>query len=368
MSKVQPLEAQSEAATEMASSHERGTPVSSSSWKRKGLLFGVPLLAVLLASAVYLMSGRYVETENAYVQANITPITTQISGKVQQLAVKENQVVKKGALLFSLDAKTYQVAVKKAEAQLQQVKIDLRSEKAAYDEKLAEVTLAKSRFEFNKRDQMRQENLRNQHFISDAQLDSSAQATTVSQLKIQTLQKDLRRLREALGGDIKQPIELHPTYLAAKAVLEQARLNVERANVTAPADGVVSKLPKVGEYLAPGSTAMVLVGNKNLWVEANYTEKDLTFVQPGQDVEIKVDTYPGVTWKGTVDSISPATGSEFSVIPAENATGNWVKVAQRLPVRIHIKPQNGLPQLRAGMSSEVSIDTQHQRQLFGATL
>jgi membrane fusion protein (multidrug efflux system) len=150
--------------------------------------------------------------------------------------------------------------------------------------------------------------------------------------------------------------------------LEAAQLNLARSVIVAPESGTVYQPPQVGQYMAAGSTALVLVADTRMWIEANLPETDLTYVQVGQPVEIKVDTYPKQTWSGEVESISPATGAEFSVIPAQNATGNWVKIAQRLPVRIKINPESGQPPLQAGLSTTISIDTKHERHLGSLSL
>jgi membrane fusion protein, multidrug efflux system len=335
---------------------------------RRVLLVALPL-AVLLASVfVYMKGGRYVETDNAYVQSDMTRINAEVSGATQFIAVRENEKVSKGQLLFSIDATPFKVAEAKAQAQLQQVRLNILEQKAAYEEKKAEIKQAENQFAFNQREAKRQANLLKQKFISDAQFDQARQAAVVSELSITTLKKDLFRLKEALGGDPSAPLEGHPSYQAAQAALDQARIDLAHTEVRAPASGVVAKVPNSGEYISAGSTAMVLVSDEQQWIAANFTEKDLTYVQPGQEVEIEVDAYPGVTLHGKVESISPATGSEFSVIPAENATGNWVKIAQRLSVKILVDMGQSTPALRTGFSSNVTIDTEHQRRLFGLVL
>lgn len=335
---------------------------------RRILLLGVPVLAVAASAYVYLHGGRYVETDNAFVKNDKTPITAQVSGIIQTLAVQENQSIKAGDLLFAIDPVPFETAVAQASAQLEQVRIELLSQQAAYEEKLAEIELAKTTLSFNQRDEKRQADLLKKHFISDSQFDVSTQTTKSSQLQIIALEKDLRRLREALGGDVTRAVEFHPSYKAAAAALEQARINLSHVQVYAPSNGVVTKVPNAGEYIATGASAMVLVARDNPWIEANFTEKDMAYMHPGQTVDIEVDAYPGVSWKGTVESISPATGSEFSVIPAENASGNWVKVTQRVPVRIQVEQDAQGPVLRAGLSTLVTVDTEHQTSLFGVKL
>ncbi|WP_417527734.1 HlyD family secretion protein [Marinomonas shanghaiensis] len=335
---------------------------------RRIFLIALPVIVVLASVFVYMKGGRYVETDNAYIQSDITAINAEVSGAIQSIAVRENEKVAKGQLLFRIDATPFKVAEAKAQAQLQQVRLNILEQKAAYEEKKAEITLAENQFAFNQREEKRQANLLKQKFISDTQFDQAKQAAEVSELNVVALKKDLFRLKEALGGDPSAALETHPSYQAAQASLDQARIDLGHVEVKAPASGVVAKVPNSGEYINTGSTAMVLVSDEKQWIEANFTEKDLTYVQPGQMVDIDVDAYPGVVLHGKVESISPATGSEFSVIPAENATGNWVKIAQRLSVKILVDTDQNTPILRTGFSSNVTIDTEHQRRLFGLAL
>lgn len=282
--------------------------------KRLILLVVIPFIALIVGGYFYLKSGRYVETENAYIKTDKIPVSTAVSGVITQVLVKNNQVVTKGQPLFKIDDAAYQVDLHKAEAQLAQVRNDLETLRASYS------------------------------------MQPSAQTAA------------------ALGGSINTPIEKHPSYLLAQAAIEAAKLNITRSLIVAPESGTVYQPPQTGQYIGAGSTALVLVADSNIWIEANIPETDLTYVQVGQPVEIKVDTYPKETWMGEVESISPATGAEFSVIPAQNATGNWVKIAQRLPVRIKVNPQQGQPPLQAGLSTTISIDTKHERQIHGISL
>ncbi|TPE53391.1 HlyD family secretion protein [Maribrevibacterium harenarium] len=336
--------------------------------KRRMLLGVIPVIAVLGSGWVYLNGGRYVETENAYLKANKTAVTAQVSGVINSLNVSENQSVEKGQLLFSIDNSSFKVAVAQAQAQLDQVRINLMSQKAAYVEKQAEIELAKSQLAYNRKEADRQANLSKQNFVSASQYDATKQAVAVSELQLATLEKDLIRLREALGGNVERPIEQHPSYLSAQAALAQANLNLEHVAVYAPSTGVVTKVPTNGEFVAAGSTSLVLIGGDKGWIEANFPEKDLAHLAPGQSVDIEIDAYPNRHLIGHVASISPATGSEFSVIPAQNATGNWVKITQRVPVRIEFDTQQDLPPLRSGLSAIVTVDTHHQRQLAGFSL
>ncbi len=336
--------------------------------RRVQLMIVVPLIAALAVGLVYLHGGRYVETDNAYVKADEVPISTEVPGKIEQVLVAENQAVKAGQVLFRIDPAPFEVAVARAEADLAQVRTDLAATRASFREKQAEIKLARTRYDFALKNQHRQADLIAKKFISASGFDDAEQNTELARQQIEALEQALRQIAVTLGGSIDTPVEGHPRFLAAKARLDQARLDLERTEVRAPQAGTVSKVPKPGQYLKAGSTALVLVGDRHLWIEANFTETDLTYVRPGQRVTIRIDTYPHTQWTGSVQSLSPATGAEFSIIPAQNATGNWVKIIQRVPVRISFDAASGKPPLRAGLSAVVEIDTGHKRKLFGLTL
>lgn len=333
--------------------------------KRLLLLVVLPSFAVIAVGILYLKGGRYAETDNAYVQSDMVLLSTEISGVVKDVLVSENQAVTAGEPLFRLDPAQLLVAVAKAEAKLAQVRIDLAALKASYREKEAEIELAKTRHAFAQKAQERQILLAAKNLISESSFDDSQQNSDLAAQQISALEQDKARIAVTLGGSIDTPVEQHPSYLSAKAELDQARLDLSRAEVRASLPGIVSRLPKTGQYITAGDTAMALVVSGNVWIEANYTETDLTYVHPGQPVTISIDTYPDTAWKGVVDSLSPATGAEFSVIPAQNATGNWVKIAQRVAVRIKLDAAPNVPQLRAGLSANVEIDTGHRRRFLG---
>jgi membrane fusion protein (multidrug efflux system) len=329
------------------------------------LLVVVPVAALLIGGVIYLLGGRYVETDNAYVKATKVPISAEVSGAVKEVLVQENDAVAAGQPLFRLDPAPFQVAVARAEARVAQARTDVAALKAGYREKEAEIALAKTRLTYALSEQRRQDELVSKHFVSASALDQARQNVELASQQIATLEQDLRRIAETLGGSVNTPLERHPGYLAALAELQQARLDLARTEVRASLPGVIGKPPKPGQYLNAGTTAMALVVNEGLWIEANFPETDLTYVHPGQPAEVKIDTYPNVNFEGVVESLSPATGAEFSVIPAQNATGNWVKIAQRVPVRIKLNPAKEMPDLRAGLSSTVEIDTGHKRRVLG---
>jgi len=344
--------------------HQANQP--SHSKRRIVLLLVVPMLAGLASLVVYLLGGRYVETDNAYIKAQKVPVSAQVSGAVKEVMVEENQAVIAGQILFRVEQAPFRIAVAKAEAKLHQVRHDLAALKISYREKQAEISLARSNYDYALKDQQRQSDLASRNFISASRLDDVKHDTDVNAQKIVMLQEDVKRIAETLGGNPDTPAEMQSAYLAALAELEQARLDLSNTEVRASMDGKVSKPPKVGQFIATGSTSMVLVAD-DVWIEANFTEADLTYVHPGQTVKISIDTFPDSKLHGVVESMSPATGAEFSLIPAQNATGNWVKIAQRVPVRIRFDVA-ALPDLRAGLSSWVEIDTGHRRRLLGITL
>ena len=333
--------------------------------KRLVLLVVIPLIAAAGVAFAYLKGGRYVDTDNAYVKADKVPVSADVSGTIEEVFVQQNQKVAAGQPLFRIDPASFRVAVDQDEAKLSQVRTDLAALKASYREKQAEIALAKTKYAFAQRELKRQADLVKKHFVSASKFDDATQAADLAAQQIAAQELDLKRVAETLGGNANAPIERHPSYRAASAALEQAKLNLARTLVRASLPGTVSSPPKPGQYAAAGGAVMALVVSGRVWVEANFTETDLTYVRPGETVSVTVDTYPGVSWKGSVESLSPATGAEFSVIPAQNATGNWVKITQRVPVRIKLDAAPGAPQLRAGLSAEVEIDTRHRRSLLG---
>lgn len=368
------------------------------------LLVVVPLLVALVSALMWLHGGRFVETDNAFVQADKVPVSAEVSGAVTEVLVPENAAVEAGQLLFRVDPAPFRVAVARAEAGLGQARTDLQALRASYRQSRAQITLAQTRLEFARREQARQADLAAHHFVSASHLDDARRDVDLARQELQAQEEDAKRIAAALGGGPDVPLESHPSWRAASAQLEQARLDLARTEVRASIEGTVSHLPKPGQYVRAGATAAALVADRRPWVEANFPEKDLTWVRPGQPVEIRIDTWPGQVWQGVVDSLSPATGSEFSILPAQNASGNWVKVAQRVAVRIHLvedtpegvaaragEPDAGTEKgpagesgdgsggastaepsagsttfpLRAGLSAIVRIDTGHRRRLLG---
>lgn len=325
----------------------------------------LPLLAMLALLAWYLRGGGFVETDNAYVKSDKVAISAEVAGPVTEVLVRDNEAVAAGRVLFRLDPAPYRVALAEAEARVAQVRNDLAALAATHRQKQAEITLANTRLAFARQEQRRQADLVARGFVSSSRFDEARQASDLAAQQLPVLEQELQRIAVNLGGRVDAPIARHPSMLAARAELERAQLDLARTEVRAALPGVASRPPRQGQFVSVGSAVMALVVSATPWVEANFSETDLGHLRAGQPAEIRVDTYPGLVWHGTVDSLSPATGAEFSLIPAQNAAGNWVKVVQRVPVRIQLDSAAGQPPLRAGLSAVVTVRTGQRRQLLG---
>jgi membrane fusion protein, multidrug efflux system len=334
-------------------------------WLRTLLLVAGPLVVIIGGAWWYYAGGRYVSTDNAYVQADMVNISPQISGPISQVAVHENQQVKVGDVLFRIERRPFEIAVEQAKANLAMTAQDLNSLKETYKQQQDSLALAKINLEYAQRKFDRQSTLEKTNVVSQQTLDDTRNALDAARQQVVLDGRAMQTTLARLGGSADTPVEAIPQYLQAKAALDKAQLDLLHTIVESPFNGVVSNMPQPGQYVTPGGAVMSLVSAQNLWIDANFKEIQLTYVKPGQEVDIWVDTYPDQVWHGTVLSMAPATGSEFSVIPAQNATGNWVKVVQRITVRVAVDPSQDGETLRAGMSTEVEIDTHHQRALPG---
>jgi membrane fusion protein, multidrug efflux system len=334
-------------------------------WRKPLLLFG-PLLVAAAALAFYLTTGRYVSIDNAYVKSDMTTISTDVSGIVAEVAVHDNEAVKAGQLLYRLDDETYRNAQANAEAQLATSRNDIEALRATYRQRQQDIRQAEVDVAYYKREFDRQNDLARSNVASKSALDTARRNLDLSQQKLGSLQQEAAGVLANLSGNADIAVADHPRYQAAKAQLDQARRDLSHTRVLAPVDGVVTNVDQiqVGEYLQAASPAFSLVAGQ-AWVEANPKETDLTHVQPGQVVTVTVDTYPGYTWHGKVEGISPATGAQFAILPPQNASGNWVKVVQRIPLRVVIDSEPNMPPLRAGMSAIVDVDTGRHHNLFG---
>lgn len=332
-------------------------------WLRISLLLLGPVLVLGGGYYAYMHTGRYIETDNAYVKADSVIVSARIAGPVTRVAVKENQHVDAGDVLFEIDDSAYRVAITRAEAQMEAVHAFIEGLQASYRQRLEELALARTNVAFAERELARELGLAERGLGSDVDVDRARHELDIAAQQIPIIEQALAQLRAQLGGHAESGlgVESHAAYRAVRSMLDDAQLDLEHTVVRAPFEGVASRVPRIGHYAAPGGPVMSVVADRDVWIEANYKETELTHVEVGQPVSVHIDTYPDSEWHGTVESISQATGSEFSVIPAQNASGNWVKVAQRIPVRIALHDSGGNPQLRAGMSAVVEVDTGYER-------
>ncbi|MZR32240.1 HlyD family secretion protein [Sneathiella litorea] len=334
-------------------------------WMRSFLLLLGPLVVILVGGYIYFTGGRFVETDNAYVKADKVMVAAEVSGLISAVSIKENQRVTKGDILFQINDHPYRIAMAEAKAGIANAQDKIASLKATYRQKLGELTLARTNITFAKKEYERQEKLIATSAVSRSKLDATRHDLDIAEQQIFVINQQLAQISAQLGGNPDIPIEEHALYQSALAAQERAALNLERTIVRAPFDGIASNTPQIGQQVigngAFSSPVMSLVADSNIWIEANFKETDLTHVMADQKVIIHVDTYPDLEWQGTVESVAQATGAEFSVIPPQNATGNWVKVVQRIPVRIKVMPKENDPPLRSGMSTTVEIDTEQIR-------
>jgi membrane fusion protein (multidrug efflux system) len=331
------------------------------------LMIVIPILAVLAGGWWYLTGGRYISTDDAYVQADKLSVSTDVSGIVASVDVHDNQSVTAGQVLFRLDAQPFRIALAKAEAQLGLARNSVEAMKAQYRQQQQEIHTAQITVDYQTREFGRRSALFRGHVVAADQLDKAQHDLDLARQQLAEDQQQLAGTVANLGGDPDIATDSHPQVLSAQAALDQAKRDFDHCTVRAPADGIVSNVPSLrpGMYLPAASPAFSLVSVADAWIEANPKESQLTWVRPGQPVTVTVDTYPGVTWQGTLTSLSPASGSVFSVLPAQNTSGNWVKVVQRIPIRVAVIHDDGKPELRAGMSAVIEIDTGHKRELPG---
>ena len=340
---------------------ERG---KSRRWKRT-ILFGLLPVALVVGGYAYVTGGATMSTDNAYVQADTVGVSTDISGIVSQVLVHDNQQVARNEPLFRLDPLPFQLALDRANAEIGDVRNQLVAMQANYRDMQAQIEQSKATVGLDKLTVKRQQELAVNKFTPQATLDSASATLQVDQQKTASLIQQLAGIAANLNGDPDAPVENHPRYKSAVAARDEAARQLSHATVRAPFAGVVTNVPQLqpGQYLAAASTAFNIVSSDDVWVQASPKETELTYVKPGQRVDVEVDTYPGVVWTGTVESISPASASSFSLLPAENTSGNWVKVVQRIPMRVKVDQSDDKPALRIGMSAEISVSTGHERGL-----
>ena len=330
------------------------------------LLVVIPAVAIIAGGYWYGVTGRYIETENAYVKTHIIAVSADIDGRVTEVFVSENQKVSKGDLLFRMDPNSYNMAVRMAESQRETVRQNISATRAEYYQIMAEIEEKKSNVIYYQQEAKRQRKLIKKAITTRAKLDAAEYNLTAAKQEVATRRQKVRTVLAKLGGNPARSFGEHPDFMMAEAQLSMAEMNLGYTEIRAPTDGIVTRLKlESGEWVESGEPAFGLIAVDRVWVEANLKETQLTHVKENQKVTVELDAYPNELWEARVASISPATGAEFSVLPPQNASGNWVKVVQRLPVRIEIEQKEGQSFLRAGMTASVSIDTHHKRELWG---
>ena len=316
-----------------------------------------PLLVVAFFGWQWFQSGHEVGTNNAYVKADRLMVSAQVSGRVVAVAVQQNQAVRKGELLFRLDDEPLKIALAEAEAKLAQIENQADASRAQVRGAESSIASANETAHWAERDLARMEDLAARQLVPRKMLDDARHALAEARMQRDSALAAQSQAAAALGGNPTTPLQQLPEYRAAQAAVEKASFDLAQASVYAPQDGVVGTHDlQVGEYLNTGQVAMPLVATAPVWIEANFKETDLARLRVGQPAHVKVDSYPGVKWNARVASIAPSSGAEFSVLPAQNASGNWVKVVQRIPVRLElVSPGEHAQVLRAGMSAEVEV-------------
>jgi membrane fusion protein (multidrug efflux system) len=336
--------------------------------RRVGMVWGIAIVAAV-SLFLWLTGDRYVGNDDAYVHSAKLMVSTDVSGLVRSVNVHQGQHVAKGQVLFDLDAQPFQIAVANARSALEQAKLDLASTKAAYQGAIGQTNAQRAQANLAGLTYNRYVSLAKQNAIAPTLVDQARGTYQIAQAMLVTQQQNADIQLAKLSGNPNLPMEQFPEYLKAKAALDEAQRQLEHAVVRAPFDGVVTAV----DSLQPGTlvisamsaftttSAVGLVADRNPWIDADTKETDLTYVRAGQPVSFTVDTYPGHRWSGHVCSVSAASDSAFSALPAENASGNWVKVVQRIPLRVCIDAKASDPPLRDGMSAVISVDTGHRR-------
>jgi membrane fusion protein, multidrug efflux system len=330
----------------------------------RGGLFALLPIVLVLGGYFYVTGGQVMSTDDAYVQAERVGISTDVSGIVQDVDVKDNQRVEAGQLLYRLDPRQFQIALDNAKANLAQIALSIDAMKQDYKRMLSDVAAQQAQVDLDQTNFDRNAKLLKTATVSQAVFDQTRYTLDNDKSKLAALQQQAMVQLAKLGGNPDIAVTDHPQYRQAQAQVDEAQRQLDHTAVKAPFAGIVTNVPAIapGKYLAASTTAFFLVDTDHVWIDATPKETELTYVHPGQPVTVTVDTYPDVGWHGVVESVSPAAAQEFQLLPAQNTSGNWVKVVQRVPMRVRLDATDKkLPPLRAGMSVEVDVDTGHAR-------
>jgi membrane fusion protein, multidrug efflux system len=339
-------------------------PVTQKSWRQPLLIFG-PAALVVGALVLYLATGRYVTEEDAYVQAVNVSISPQVAGQVLTIAAKSNTAVTKNDPLFNLDPEPYRIALANAEAQLGIARDQANTLIETYRSRLKQIDEARATLDYAQANYDRQQHLFDTGAAPRATLDAAIRDLQTAKANLASLQREAAAALAQLGGNPDLPVDQQATVKQAQAAVDAAARNLRLTSIVAPFDGIPNNVESiaVGAFLNAGQSAFPLVSTHDLYIEANIKETELTYVREGDPAQVTVDAYPDSSIAARVTTLAPASGSVFALLPPQNATGNWVKVVQRIPVRLSVgEVQDGLA-LRVGMSVKISIDTGHRRSL-----
>ena len=329
---------------------------------RLPLMLLAPVVVIAGGIYLYITGGRYESTDDAYVQAATVPISSNVSGRVVDVLVHDNQRVARGDTLFRLDETPYRIALADANARLADARLRIASLKSTYRQRLTEYTAARDTQNYAQREFDRQSGLLASGVSSQAQVDQAKHALDTARQQVASVAQQIGVAEADLGGNPDIRPEEHPLVQQAQAALAKAQLDLSYAVIHAPSDGIVAKVEQlqVGSYITASAPVFLLVSTHDVWVEANFKEDQLARMAPGQGATVKIDRYPGRSFKAQVASLSPSTGSQFSLLPPENATGNWVKVVQRVPVRLQFADADPNFAMQAGLSVSVTVDTRSE--------
>ena len=340
--------------------------------KRGGLrrfimLVVVPLIALAVGFGWWLNSGRYVTTDNSYVGANKSLITPQVTGAIVAIRVVEGQKVKVGDPLFDIDPKPYEIALALAKGRLDAAKVEFANLQSSYASNADQIKMGQDAVRVRQADFDRKNDLASHGSGTSADRDTSMANLIQARQILEFVRQQQATVTVKLGGGPDASIDAFPDYIQAKAGVEDAERNLRNTKVLAPIDGVATQVPQIelGRVAAAGQPVFAVVADQGLWVDANPKESDMTYVREGLPATVTVDAFPDRTWSGTICSIAPGTGAQFAILPPQNASGNWVKVVQRVPLRFCFDAHEDTSGLRAGMSAYLSIDTGRQRTLAG---
>jgi membrane fusion protein (multidrug efflux system) len=328
--------------------------------------FAVLPLALIVTGYWYVTGGKVMSTDDAYVEADTVGISTDVPGIVKEINVANNQHIDPGQILYRLDPQQFQIALDNAKANLAQTALTIDAMKQDYQRMLSDTAAQQGQVALDQATYDRNAALLPSGSTSKATYDQARYTLETDKSKLESLRQQAAVQLARLAGNPEIPVAEHPQYLQAKAQVDEAQRQLDHTVVRAPFAGIVTNVPAIapGKYLAASMTAFYLVDRDHVWIDATPKETELTYVRPGQPVTVTVDTYPDAEWHGMVESVSPAAAQQFSLLPAQNTSGNWVKVVQRVPMRVRVDmTDKNLPPLRAGLSVEVNVDTGHARGL-----